>query len=428
METTLEQQTDLIVSEMAENLIGSEIIKLAGEIKAKIRAGEQIYNFTIGDFNPKLFPIPDELKVAIIEAYQNDETNYPAANGMPELREAVSKFIHTTGGFEYPADQLLISGGARPLIYATYQALVDPEDAVIFPVPSWNNNHYSHLSGAKQVLLETTAENNFMPSAKEIEPYIKEASLIALCSPLNPTGTTFSKEGLEEICDLVLAENQRRGPHQKPVYLLFDQIYWILTYGETKHYHPVALRPAMKDYTVYIDGLSKAFAATGVRVGWAMGPQKIIDKMKAILSHVGAWSPKAEQMAVSRYLPQEAAVTNYLNNIKQQLNDLLVAFYNGFQALKQKGHGVDAITPQAALYLTVRFDLKGKKTAEGKVLENTADITQYILNEAKLAVVPFYAFGASKDSTWYRLSVGTASMDAMDDIFAQLESALQKLN
>ena len=288
------------VSEMAENLVGSEIIKLAGEVKEKIKQGEKIYNLTIGDFNPKLFPIPAELKQEIITAYQNDETNYPPANGVLELRESVSTYLHTRAGLEYDADQILISGGARPLIYATYQTILDPEDTVLFPVPSWNNNHYSHLTRAKQILIEATAENNFMPTAADLRPYISEANLIALCSPLNPTGTVFTESGLAEICDLILDENKKRGDSKKPVYLMFDQIYWQLTHGETRHFDPVSINADMKNYTIYIDGISKAFAATGVRVGWAFGPQKLINKMKAILSHIGAWSPKAEQVATAK--------------------------------------------------------------------------------------------------------------------------------
>ncbi len=428
MESTVEQTLDLQVSQMAENLVGSEIIKIAGEIKSKIAQGEKIYNFTIGDFNPEIFPIPTELLDEIIQAYKNGHTNYPAANGLPELRKAVAKFINEQGEFDYHHDQVLISGGARPLIYATYQALVDPGDTVVFPVPSWNNNHYTHLSHAKAVFVETTPENNFMPTADDLRPYVQDASLIAVCSPLNPTGTAFTREGLEEICDMVLEENKRRGPDTKPVYLLFDQIYWILTHGTTEHFHPVQLRPEMRNYTVYVDGLSKAFAATGVRVGWSFGPEKIINKMRALLSHVGAWSPKAEQVASAGFLANTQAVNGYLTGFKSRISDLLVGFHKGFAALEADGFKVKAIAPQAAIYLTVQFDLKGMKTADGSVLETTADVTKYLLEEAKLALVPFYCFGASKDSTWFRLSVGTARIEALDALFAQLRAALEKLS
>ncbi len=415
------------VAEMAENLIGSEIIKLAGEVKEKIKNGAKIYNLTIGDFDPKIFPIPVELKNEIIKAYQNDETNYPAANGISELRESVSRFLHTREGLEYNADQILISGGARPLIYAVYQTILDPGDTVLFPVPSWNNNHYCHLTRAKQILIEATAENNFMPSAADIKPFISEATLISLCSPLNPTGTVFSKSGLEEICDLIVEENKKRGNSKKPLYLLFDQVYWALTLGETRHYDPVSVCPNIKNYTIYIDGISKAFAATGVRVGWAFGPQKIINKMRAILSHVGSWAPKAEQVATAIYLNNDAQIDNYLFTYKNNINQRLVAIYNGIIKLKEAGYHVDAIPPQAAIYLTVKFDLSKQHKEDGTILNNTEDVTNYLLDEAGLAIVPFYAFGASKNSSWYRLSVGTCKLEEIDELFEKLAAALRKL-
>jgi len=224
---------ELRVSTMAENLIGSEIIKLGGEIRDRVARGEHIYNFTIGDFNPAIFPIPVELKKEIIRAYEEGLTNYPVANGNPELRANVAKLIKNYQNLDYSAEEVLIAGGARPIIYAIYQTIVDPHDKVLFPVPSWNNNHYVHLSHGEQVFVETRPENNFMPTADELRPHIKGASLLALCSPLNPTGTVFQKEQLMEICQMVWEENQSRGEHEKPLYLMYDQIYSLLTFGDT---------------------------------------------------------------------------------------------------------------------------------------------------------------------------------------------------
>jgi aspartate aminotransferase len=416
------------VSKLAENIIGSEIIKLAAEVNEKVKQGERIYNFTIGDFNPKQFPIPDELKQYILEAYQEDHTNYPAADGMAELRQAVSKLLRERGGLEYKADEILIAGGARPVIYSIFRALVDKDDTVIFAVPSWNNNHYSYLNGAKQCVIEGKADNNFMPAAKDIQPFIGEAALVALCSPQNPTGTVFTKEGLEEICDLILEENRKRGSDRKPVYLMYDQIYWALTLGDIKHYDPVSLRPDMRQFTVYVDGISKSLAATGVRVGWSMGPKFIIDKMKAILTHVGAWAPKAEQMATAKYLNDLDKYDAFLEEQKVKINSRLTGFHKGFQLLKAEGFSVDSISPQAAIYLTVRFSLHGKKKLDGGLLETTKDITKYLLDEAKLAIVPFYAFGASDNSDWYRLSVGTCSVDDIEQVIKALREALKKLS
>lgn len=428
MEKTLQQNPNLRVSAMAENLIGSEIIKLAGEIREKIARGEKIYNFTIGDFNPKIFPIPNELKQEIINAYQNDETNYPEANGMLRLRKAVSSFLREQLNLFYTENEILISGGARPIIYALYQTIIDTNDTVLFPVPSWNNNHYTHLSDGRQIFIETTAGNNFMPTASELKPFIQETTLIALCSPLNPTGTVFGKKQLEEICDLILEENKRRETtNQKPLYLMFDQIYCLLTHGNTKHYDPVTIRPDMRNYTIFIDGISKSLAATGVRVGWAFGPVQIIDKMKSILSHIGAWSPKAEQIATAAYLEHKQALNEFLNHFKKRLEKRLNGFYEVFQQLKNEGYPVDAITPQAAIYLTVKIDLHGKTLPTGEKINSSAQTTAYILNEAKIALVPFYAFGSSHESVWYRLSVGTAQSSDIETVYNALKTALSKI-
>jgi aspartate aminotransferase len=424
----LTKEKHLKVSEKAEHLIGSEIIKLAGEINEKIKQGENIYNLTIGDFNPKLYPIPSQLKTYITQAYSNDETNYPPADGMLSLREQVSSFLKQYGNLNYTNNEILIAGGARPLIYATFLTLVNPGEKVIFPVPSWNNNHYCHLHQAQQVIIEAKAENNFMPTANDIQPYLQDAAMVALCSPLNPTGTVFNKETLGDICDLILEENKRRGPHEKPLYLMYDQIYWMLTYGNTVHYNPVSLRPEMKDYTIFIDGLSKAFAATGVRVGWTFGPKQVIDKMKSVLGHIGAWAPKAEQVAVANYLKNTNDIDVYITALKERLFTSLNMLFQGFTSLKNEGFPVMAIRPQAAMYLTVQINIKGYSLPNGELIEKTSQITSFLLNQAHFAVVPFSAFGTENDSPWYRISVGNCNSTEIPDMINKLRAALISLS
>jgi len=424
----MEQQAVFLpTSEMAEGLVGSEIIKLAGEINTKIRNGETIYNFTIGDFDPKIFPIPAELKAAILQAYQNDHTNYPAGDGMLELRNAVAAYIERYQGLRFANNEILITGGARPIIYTIYKVLLDSGDGVIYPTPSWNNNHYCHLMGAKQFYIETTAENNFMPTAAEIAPFVKDAHLLALCSPLNPTGTTFTKEALIEICELVLEENKRRGTDKKPLYVMYDQIYSLLTFDGITHVDPVSLFPEMRNYTIFVDGISKAFAATGVRVGWTFGPERIIGKMKSVLGHIGAWAPKAEQVATAEYLVQNEAIDEYIVDFKHEIKARLQGFYDGLKNMKAAGFSVDAIPPQAAIYLTIKLDLVGKTTANGVTLNATEDVAAYVLNEAKVAIVPFYAFGSPRTLPWFRLSVGTTTQQDVQDAIASLRKALEKL-
>jgi aspartate aminotransferase len=416
------------LSQLAETLIGSEIVKLGNAISERIRNGEKIFNYTIGDFDSSIFPIPKELEELIITEYKNGSTSYPPADGVLELRKAVAAFIHEWEGLDYSADEIQIAAGGRPLIYTLFKAIVDKGDKVIYGVPSWNNNHYVHLTDAEHCVIECTPENNFMPTVEDVAAHIKGATLICLCSPQNPTGTTLSKDSLAKICDLILEENKHRVDYEKKLYLMYDQMYWTLTYGDTEHYNPISLRPEMKEYTIFIDGISKAFCATGVRVGWSMGPTLVISKMKAILSHVGAWSPLAEQKATAKYLSNTRAIKNYLQNYKQELEYRLLNIYSGIIALKEKGFAIDAVTPQAAIYLTVKIDLVGKQTNDGRLLSTQSDVTAYLLSDAKLAIVPFYAFGAGKQSPWYRISVGTCKKEEIPEMLGILENALVALH
>jgi aspartate aminotransferase len=414
------------LSELAETMVGSEIVKLGNAISERKRQGENIFNFTIGDFDPEVFPIPKELEDLIIQSYQQHYTSYPPAEGVFELRESIAAFIKEWEHLNYALPEILVASGGRPLIYALFKSVVDENDKVIYAVPSWNNNHYTNLHKGQHCVIEATPENNFMPAAEDIARNIKDAALICLCTPQNPTGTTLNKETLSAICDLIVKENNNRKPGEKKLYLMFDQMYWALTYGDIKHYNPVSLNAEMHKYTVFIDGISKAFAATGVRVGWSFGPQEIISKMKAFLSHIGAWAPMAEQKATAVYLRESQSIKNHFTNFKAALELRLRRIYDGLISLKEKGFNIDAIAPQAGIYLTVKFDLAGSKT-ENKELRNQEDVTAYLLDEANLAIVPFYAFGASRQSPWYRLSVGTCKIKDIEPFINKLEIALQKI-
>jgi aspartate aminotransferase len=415
------------VSVLAQNLRGSEILKIAAEINELKKKGQNIANLTIGDFDSDLYPIPAQLKQGIVKAYEHNQTNYPPADGVLDLRESVSAFLKSRYNLNYNAGEILISGGSRPLIYSTYLALVDPGDKVVFPLPSWNNNHYCDLTNVEAVMVQTSPENNFMPVADDLRPHLKGATMLALCSPLNPTGTMFKKKDLEEICDLVMAENNSRAKGEKPLYVLYDQIYSQLTFGEHKHFDPVSLRPELRDYTIFIDGGSKCFAATGIRVGWGFGPANIINSMKAIVGHMGAWSPKPEQVAMAGFLRNDNDVDNYLDNLKTNVQASLSALYKGFQQLKADGLNVDAIVPMGAIYLTVKVDYLGSTTPDGLELNNSADINFYLIKEAGIALVPFSAFGTDETSVWFRASVGATSLQDIEQAIPRIKTALEKL-
>lgn len=414
------------VSKLAANLIGSEIVKIGNEVNDLKAKGAEIANLTIGDLNSNIYPIPALLKEEIQKAYQNNLTNYPPANGLLSLRKEVSKDLKKRWNLDYSPNDILITAGSRPLIYAVYKTIVDEGDKVVYPTPSWNNNHYAYLTSANAVEVKTKPETNFLPTADDLRPHLDGAVLLALCSPLNPTGTMFTKEQLSEICELVIAENKKRGADEKPLYLMYDQIYSCLTFG-AEHVDPVSLFPEMKDYTIYIDGISKCLAATGVRVGWGFGPAHILDKMKALLTHVGAWAPKPEQEATAKFYENSENVDTFVNDFKAKLENSLKVLHNGVQDLKGKGLAVDSIEPMGALYLTIKLDYIGKTKPDGAAIENSSDLVFYLINEAGVALVPFSAFGEEKSEPWFRASVGGLAVDEIKVMLPKLESALNKL-
>lgn len=415
------------VSKLAENLIGSEIIKIGNQVNELKAQGAEIANLTIGDLDSNIYPIPAQLKEEIQKAYQNNLTNYPPANGLLSLRKSVSKDLKNRWKLDYSPEEILVAGGSRPLIYATFKTIVDDGDKVVYPIPSWNNNHYAYLTNAEKIEVETSQSNNFLPTADDLKPHLEGAVLLALCSPLNPTGTMFPKDQLTEICKLVLEENKKRGQNEKPLYLMYDQIYAMLTFGQ-EHFNPVSLFPELKEYTIFIDGTSKCFAATGVRVGWSFGPAAIIDKMKALLTHVGAWAPKPEQEAVATFLNEKENVDIFVGDFKAKISESLSVLHQGIQDMKSRGFAVESIQPMGALYLTIELNYLGKTKPDGSSIVDSSDLVFYLINEAGVALVPFSAFGNSRDMPWFRASAGGLSLNEIEKMLPRLENALSKLS
>jgi aspartate aminotransferase len=413
---------------LAGSLKGSEILRIATEIRARLAAGEKICNLTVGDFDPRQFRVPKLLEEGTIEALRKGETNYPPGIGMPILRESICRFYENALGLSYPLESVLVTTGSRPGVYGTYRTLVGEGEGVIYGVPSWNNNYYTHMMGAEPLLLECGSADAFLPTRERLEPLVRRARLLALNSPLNPTGTAFSSESLGAICDLVLEENARRSAADGPLYVMYDHVYWQLTFGAVEHVNPVSLRPEMAPYTILVDGISKAFAATGMRVGWVVGPAPAIKVMENILTHVGTWAPRAEQIATAKLLDDLDAIATFRDALIAGVQQRLQLLYSAIQQFKVAGHAVDAIEPMGAIYLSARFNLVGRTTRTGSRLSNADDVRKWLLEEAGMAVVPFDAFGSTTDEGWFRLSVGAVSMADIEVALPRLRAGLESLS
>ncbi len=419
---------DASLSERARGLVGSEILRIAGEIRAMAAAGQAVCNLTVGDFSPKIFPVPEVLLAEIRAALDAGETNYPPSDGMPALRQAVVDFTAREMGLRYPVEGCLIASGARPILYAAYRCVLDPGDTVVYSVPSWNNNHYAWLAAARKVEIAAHRDGGFQPTLRQLEPHLPTAKLLVLNTPLNPSGTLFEPGVLIEIARAVAAENARRSREGRPaLFLLYDQIYGSLIFGGTPHVHPAALVPGAAPWVITVDGISKAFASTGLRVGWVLAAPTVVARLRDLIGHVGAWAPRAEQVATAKFLQNAPAVSAFRRDMDLRVRARLEALHRGFSAMKAEGLPVDCVEPQGSIYLSLRLDLIGRRH-RGRPIETNEHIRQLLLERAGMAVVPFQAFGLMEETGWFRMSVGAVTLEEIEAAFPRVRQLLSDLD
>ncbi len=423
-----DQQTlDASLSVAARGLHESGILQITRGVRARLAKGENIINLTVGDFDPRYFPIPEKMARGIQAAVARGETNYPTPEGILPLRQAISDYVARTAGVRYPVDAIVVCSGGRPVLYGAYRAIINPGDKVMFSVPSWSNDAYSWLTGAESIVIEATGETGFQPTAEMFAPHIGEAAMICICSPANPTGTVMPEQQLADILRAVVEENRKReASGKRPLFVLHDQMYGALVTEGQSHSYPAAVVPESARYVISADGVSKAYAGTGLRLGWMLIPPALGARVRDLLSHAGAWAPKAEQSGVAEFLADEAAVAEYRKEMDARLAERLDALREGFQGLKDEGLPVDFINPQGAIYFSAQFRLHGR-TVDGRKLVTDEDIRMLLLEKPGVAVVPFQAFGVQGETGWFRLSVGSVSMVEIHEMFPRVRALLREV-
>ena len=210
------------------------------------------------------------------------------------------------------------------------------------------------------------------------------------------------------------------------MFLLFDQVYWSLEFGRMTPISPPGLVPEVAPYTVMLDAISKSLAATGLRVGWSVGSPVVTQRMSDLLGHVGAWAPKAEQVATAEFIDDVEAFHAFRMEMHEKLRARLERLHRGIGALAARGMPVDAVEPEGTLYLSAHVDLFGR-SLEGVRMENNEDIRRALLVGAGLAVVPFQAFGLAREDGWFRMSVGAASLEAIGQGLDRLGAMLERV-
>jgi aspartate aminotransferase len=403
------------LSHVGNNIVGSEIIKISQHIK-QVQQNKSVLNLTMGDFDPKVNPIPTTLRDYITDAYFNDLTNYPLSAGEVYLRRSIGNYFHHRRGIFYDENQILVGCGVRPLIYTVFKSIVDEGNTVVYPVPSWNNNHYSFLHNANLEPIECKPENAFFPTIDDIESRIHYTRLVCLCSPQNPTGRIIDKEVLKGICDAIVEENKRRD-NKKPCYLFFDQIYSDLVGDEFTH--PLDVCPKIREYLICADGISKSLCATGVRVGWLMGPKDIIGKMTEVFSHIGAWAAKPEQNAVVWYLHDKEDIGKFIQEKQQQYASISSKIIDLFKQMKEEGYYVDCQNSDGGIYISVYLNyVYGFPTTE--------DYINFLIEECGLGIVPFEYFGSKENKGWFRISIGSVDPLYIDNVLTVIKNAIIK--
>jgi len=290
------EKADAGLSSLARGVVGSEILKIGAEVRALKAKGIQVCNLTVGDFDPAQFPSPPNCRKGRARRSSTGRRTTRPPHGLMPLREAIVRFYARELSLDYPVESVLVASGARPLLYAAYRTLLDPGDVAVYSVPSWNNNHYVWLSGARAVEIPRPRGHELLPDAAQLASHLHVARALVVNSPLNPTGTVIAAGALAEIAALVVEENRRRdAAGRRPLFLVFDQVYWMLTFHGAAHVTPVGLVPGVAPYTILLDAISKSFCATGLRVGWALMPPALRGRMADLLGHVGAWAPRASR-------------------------------------------------------------------------------------------------------------------------------------
>ncbi|NOY25190.1 MAG: aminotransferase class I/II-fold pyridoxal phosphate-dependent enzyme [Oligoflexia bacterium] len=399
---------------------GSAILATAAQVKARIAQGAQICNLTVGDFSPQHFHIPAALTARIQQMLAEGQTNYPPADGVPELKSAIVGLYKRELGLDYGSDSVCVGSGARPPIYAAWRLFTRPGDKTLSFLPMWNVGYYAHFCQTDHTFLPTSAEHNFFPTVDQVAQHLPGTRLIVMNTPLNPTGTAIDRDVLQGIAQALVDENRgRQARGDAPCMMIFDQVYWRLTRPGVTHHSPVRLVPECAPYVVHVDAISKWFTGTGLRVGWGVMPPYVQAKMKGLIGHMGAWAPRPEQLAVAWLLDQPTLVRAYLDGLQDQIGARLDKLFSAVQDMRAQGLPVSAIRPQGAIYMSFHVDLIGRG------FDTNEQIRTWLLDTVGLAVVPFQAFDMPEDSGWFRMSVGAVGLDELDSALERLRTALR---
>jgi aspartate aminotransferase len=375
---------------------------VSAQARALIRAGRDVITLAAGEPD---FDTPDNIKQAAIRAIQDGKTKYTDVDGLPELKEAICAKFARENGLTYKPSQINVSPGGKPVIYNAMVATLSAGDEVIIPTPYWvSYPDMVFLAGGEPVFVATTAAQNFLLSPDDLEAAITpRTKWLILNSPSNPSGAAYTAEALKAIADVLL-----RHPH---VWVLTDDMYEHLIYGEFEFKTIAQVEPALYDRTLTMNGVSKAYAMTGWRIGYAGGPEALIKAMAKVESQstsnpcsISQWAAVEALNGTQDFIKPRAAVF-------ETRRDLVVSMLN-------QAAGLECPRPEGAFYVYPSCQgLIGKKAPSGQVIESDGAFASALLDAEGVAVVQGEAFGLSP---FFRISYATGT-EILEDACTRIQ-------
>ena len=365
----------------------------AAEMKA---AGKDVIGLGAGEPD---FDTPDNVKQAAIEAINAGKTKYTAPDGIPELKQAIADKFERENGISYQTSEISVACGGKHIIYNAIMATINPGDEVLIPAPYWvSYPDIALLAGGTPVAIEAGADAGFKLSPEQLEAAITEKTKwLIFNSPSNPTGAAYTAEEIKGLTDVLLKHPQ--------VWILADDIYEHLTYGDFEFKSLVAVEPKLKDRTLTMNGVAKAYAMTGWRIGYAGGPTELIAAMRKVQSQ-----STSNPCSISQWASVEALNGNQDFMIErrdafEKRRDLVVELLN-------KAEGIYCPVPEGAFYVYPSIEgCIGKTTQDGTVINTDEDFVTALLSQEGVAAVHGEAFGLSP---YFRASYAT-STEALEE-------------
>ncbi len=376
----------------------------AKELKAQ---GVDVIGFGTGEPD---FPTPDNIKEAAIRAINNNQTKYPPVPGTDELKQAIVEKFQRENGVSYNSDQILVSTGAKHSFYNLAQALWEEGDEIIVPAPYWvSYPDMVMLSGATPKIVNTTISNGFKVTPDQIQEAVsKNTKAIIINSPSNPTGSAYDKKELEALVECCLKNN---------LLIISDEIYERIVFDDFEQVSVASLGEEVKNNSIIINGVSKAFSMTGWRIGYIAADPEIVKAVKKLQGQITSGACSISQAAAAEALsgPQDYIPTRVQEFQKRR--DFVLKNLNSI-------NGVDCFKPAGTFYCFPDFTGILGASFKGKKIEGSLDLGEFLLEEAKVALVPGEAFGAKPNM---RFSYAT-SMDILEEGLSRIKNAFEKLS